>query len=69
VFQFPPSNLPGAATERCAGLFCTQGIHKMSGGFVVSGCATSQMLSGRIFGLDGRESYRKLRLELLCCTV
>src|SRR5258706_5612078 len=22
---------------------------------------------GRIFGLDGRESYRKLRLELLCC--
>ncbi len=22
---------------------------------------------GRIFGLDGRESYRELRLELLCC--
>jgi hypothetical protein len=22
---------------------------------------------GRIFGLDGRESYRKLRLEPLCC--
>jgi hypothetical protein len=24
-------------------------------------------LFGRIFGLDGRESYRELRLELLCC--
>jgi hypothetical protein len=22
---------------------------------------------GRTFGLDGRESYRELRLELLCC--
>ena len=22
---------------------------------------------GRIFGLDGRESYRELRLEPLCC--
>jgi len=22
---------------------------------------------GRIFDLDGRESYRELRLELLCC--
>jgi hypothetical protein len=22
---------------------------------------------GRILGLDGRESYRELRLELLCC--
>lgn len=22
---------------------------------------------GRIFGLDGRESYRELRLVLLCC--
>jgi hypothetical protein len=22
---------------------------------------------GRIFGLVGRESYRELRLELLCC--
>jgi hypothetical protein len=24
---------------------------------------------GRIFGLDGRESYRELRLEPLCCHV
>jgi hypothetical protein len=24
-------------------------------------------LFGRIFGLDGREGYRELRLELSCC--
>ena len=24
-------------------------------------------VSGRVFGFDGRESYRELRLEPLCC--
>ena len=27
----------------------------------------SRWMFGRIFGLDGRESYRELRLEPLCC--
>src|SRR6266851_2842838 len=28
---------------------------------------SGRWMFGRIFGLDGRESYRELRLELLCC--
>src|ERR1700733_3593655 len=28
---------------------------------------SSRWMFGRIFGLDGRESYRELRLEPLCC--
>jgi len=28
---------------------------------------SGRWMFGCIFGLDGRESYRELRLELLCC--
>jgi hypothetical protein len=28
---------------------------------------SDRWMFGRIFGLDGRESYRELRLEPLCC--
>ena len=28
---------------------------------------SGRWMFGRIFGLDGRESYRELRLEPLCC--
>jgi hypothetical protein len=28
---------------------------------------SGRWMFGRIFGLDGSESYRELRLELLCC--
>jgi hypothetical protein len=28
---------------------------------------SGRSMFGRIFGLDGRESYRELRLESLCC--
>jgi hypothetical protein len=28
---------------------------------------SGRRMFGRVFGLDGRESYRELRLEPLCC--
>jgi hypothetical protein len=47
------------------------------GGLIASGWHTAapclvltqsrRWMFGRIFGLDGRESYRELRLEPLCC--
>ena len=34
---------------------------------VENGPRAERWMFGRIFGLDGRESYRELRLEPLCC--
>jgi hypothetical protein len=35
--------------------------------FYTAWTQSRRWMFGRIFGLDGREGYRKLRLEPLCC--